>query len=345
DTALSYNPTYAAAYIGRASLSLADGNTDAALADYEQAVNFAPDNAEARVVRGALLADRGDYAVATTDYTRALTANPDDAALYIARALAYRCDVQPALAVADLTRAADIDLDTVALTLTNRATYDCTGMEAPPFDPDRVGVTDPDLTGAYTYVARALAARADERLISGDDVGVVNDLTRAAQLTPSYTEAATWLHQRGVLYEGQGNLNAALADYEIAVDITPERADYHADLGRIYARLGDTDAARLSLTRAIERDPSLMGAYITRADVFLRDDFPQAALYDFAAAVDLDPVYVPALAGRVRALVALGACTDAGAALPGVEAISPDAPEVEAARLAYNGACLAVNEG
>lgn len=65
------------AYIDRGLLRLATRNPDAAVADFNLAIQTVPDLAEAYVWRGIAMSEKGDKAHAREDYDRALAIDPD----------------------------------------------------------------------------------------------------------------------------------------------------------------------------------------------------------------------------------------------------------------------------
>lgn len=343
DAALALNPAYPLAYAQRGDLRASLGEPGA-VDDYTRAIDLEPNNATARAGRGRLLWAAGNHPVAITDLTRAISARPNDPALYHARGRAYRCNGEPALAVADYTRAADLDLDATAAVLGQADTYRCAGDPTPDIDPARVGATDPNLTGAYLYVARALATRAAGFVRDGDTAAAITAYTAAIRLNPTYTEAAALYHTRGTLHEGAGDPAAARADYETAAAIMGEQARYHLDAGRMQALAGENTRAIRSFNLALNLDPTLYDAHIGRGDVFAAEDELQAALNDYNRAVSLQPESVPALVRRAQTLAALEFCDMAAADLAQATALAPDAPTLAPARDFLTTTCAISDE-
>jgi tetratricopeptide (TPR) repeat protein len=94
----------ALAWRSRGWLLLRSGNLDAAIADFNRAVELEPDDAEARGARGLALLKKGRLASAAADFDRAAKIDPGAAAFYN-RGLARSDMADYPAAVADFDRA------------------------------------------------------------------------------------------------------------------------------------------------------------------------------------------------------------------------------------------------
>ena len=65
--------------------------------------------------------------------------------------------------------------------------------------------------------------------------------------------------------QAQGNITAALADYNQAIAIDPRQTEALDGRGTIKARNGDVDGALADFNLAIEIDPGFVAAYQNRA--------------------------------------------------------------------------------
>ncbi len=113
-------------------------------------------------------------------------------------------------------------------------------------------------------LVRAFAARAPEttrflveRAIEYQRAG---DAARSLRLLDAAVEARddepeTWLF-RGRYRVEAGECKGAVADFRRATALAPNNAPAHASLGLAYLCLGDRSAARRSLARSLELDPS-----------------------------------------------------------------------------------------
>src|SRR5215510_7518227 len=80
---------------------------------------------------------------------------------------------------------------------------------------------------------------------------------------PPSPSAASYLH-RGSEYYAKGELDRAIADYNIALTFDPNYARAYHSRGLAHRSKGEVDSAIEDYTRAIERDPALAEAYDNR---------------------------------------------------------------------------------
>lgn len=308
EQAIALNPSLAVAYARRGELRRSSGNWVGARDDFDRAIAIDADHPEARYGRALVNVHDGDYRSAVADFTRAIQQQPTNLALYLLRGSAYRCDNEPTLATADFTLAAQRDLDAAIRYLRQGDSYYCANDLSRVIDPQRIGVTDPNLNGVYQYITEQLAARAATRDASGDLEGAVSDYATAITMTPSYTEVAALYYARGQMFEARGDLQQARLDYEAAIDILPERSDFYVDLGRIMAQQGETDDAFKQFSRALELNPISIYGYLAQGDLYLQLGNDEAALNAYTRASYIDKDNVDALTRRVRLLVPRGDC-------------------------------------
>ena len=65
----------------------------------------------------------------------------------------------------------------------------------------------------------------------------------------------------GLAYDGNGDLDRAIAEYDRAIELAPDWAEAHYKLGNAYGVKGDMDRALDVYSRAIELDPDFILAY------------------------------------------------------------------------------------
>jgi len=92
-----------------------------------------------------------------------------------------------------------------------------------------------------------------------------------------------------------GDLPAAISVFEKIVALQPELADGHAQLGAMYAQLGNMGKAEKALKRALKSDPANAAILVNLGQVHMMKNQQQEARQDFLAALKVDPQYVPAL--------------------------------------------------
>lgn len=189
-----------------------------------------------------------------------------------------------------------------------------------------------DLNGAATNLRRALrwdkgnanayAARAQVRLLRGDNLGALGDADYAVTLAP---KSALAFYTRGLINARMGFWSHASADYRIAAELDPQFRQGLADYGlgwalmaqgrykdavisytraialtslpapsyfqrsRAYEKLGDIEAAISDMNAVIRSIPQYPEAYHRRAHLFMRKRVHGAALSDLTAALAADP--------------------------------------------------------
>jgi tetratricopeptide (TPR) repeat protein len=128
---LEHDRTWVPGYIRRATVFLALGDPDHALADASDAMYIEPRNVAALTVRGNAYRAKRDFTRALDDYTAAIDFDRD-AAIYYERGVAYRMKGERDNAITDFKMAIRLqpkDSDAA------RAELKALGIEAPPFDP------------------------------------------------------------------------------------------------------------------------------------------------------------------------------------------------------------------
>lgn len=181
-------------------------------------------------------------------FTRAIETEPKYAEAYVKRGLAHYRAGQYKLAIADYTRTLDL----------NR------------------------------YHADAYASRGDAHRALGDPQQAIADYS--ASLEKRWN--ARVMRRRAHTYFEQGNVQNALADYRTVIKRQPNAVAYHAR-GNAYLRLsteGDKDRLRLALadlSQAIGLEAQFAGAYISRAQVYVRLGEHALATADYRKVVEL----------------------------------------------------------
>lgn len=88
---------------------------------------------------------------------------------------------------------------------------------------------------------------------------------RALQLNPQLAETHNNL---GLLLHSTGDVATAVEHYEKAAELEPQAGFYQANLSRGHFELKQYDSARQAAERAIQADPSLNGAHETLGDIY-----------------------------------------------------------------------------
>jgi protein O-mannosyl-transferase len=122
-----------------------------------------------------------------------------------------------------------------------------------------------------------------------------------------FPHATTALKNRAVYYLiEQDKPMDALPDYETLASLGSKDPDIYNNLGYIYDIKGEYQAAVEAYTRALELNGNSSGAYINRANAFVKmKKFPEA-FADYDRALQLSPDDRDAYADRARAFMASG---------------------------------------
>jgi tetratricopeptide (TPR) repeat protein len=126
----------------------------------------------------------------------------------------------------------------------------------------------------------------------GDLDGAIKDLTLAVQLNPT---SAVWRNNRGVVYADKKDYDQALADFNEAVRLDPKDALAFTNRAGVHWSKKDSDKAIADYSAAILLDPKDADAYSGRGLVYEKNKDYERAMADYEAAVQLDPEDVATL--------------------------------------------------
>ncbi len=130
----------------------------------------------------------------------------------------------------------------------------------------------------------------------------IDDATQA--LAWSASDRAYFL--RGVAYYNSGNWNAALADFNQALQVDSNNAIARTYLAATQDRLGDLQSALASYDQALKTTPELSAAYLGRGLVRSQLGDAAGAIADFDKALSQQPAWSAAYRGRALAKVVAG---------------------------------------
>jgi tetratricopeptide (TPR) repeat protein len=117
-------------------------------------------------------------------------------------------------------------------------------------------------------------------------------------------------HQRGMVRSAMGDLNGALSDFDLELQLHPDDLEAILSRGVTLSKLGNTTDALASYEHAMRLAPQDPRPYHNRG--LLREESdPVGALSDFSEAIICDPSYVDAYIGRGFLLRAKGAKQEA----------------------------------
>lgn len=151
---------------------------------------------------------------------------------------------------------------------------------------------DPDICSAVigfsplrgSLIAFAYAGRGRIALRRGDFGRAIADFDEAIHLNPN---RASLYRDRALARRQNGDLELAVADYDEAIAHDPKRAAPYHQRGLALAAMGDLDRAILSYNTAIRLDPSDAQARLDRGLAFLARGQLDDARADFENALAL----------------------------------------------------------
>lgn len=222
DEALTQSSDYVAAYYNRGSAYTHIGALDAAVADFTEVLKLDPAQAQAHRQRGLIYARKGNYELAIQDY---------DAALALLRA-------------------------------------------------DDVARIEPRAVGAIVY------DRANAYFRLGSYEQALADYSETLQHMPDHVEAHI---NRGLTYSALGNYPEALRDFNRAIVIAPQQALTYHHRGQLYARLGRYSEALNDYGRALELNPRSATVHNNRGLLYVKIEAYPEAIEAYQRAMALQP--------------------------------------------------------
>jgi tetratricopeptide (TPR) repeat protein/serine/threonine protein kinase len=289
-------------YDRRATVRLAQGDVEGAIADYTRAIELAPASGGLFQNRSVARRRRGDLDGALEDANRAVELMPASAAAWSIRGTARFAKRDFDGAIVDFTRAIELD-PRVPLGWNNRGNArkvrrDFEGAAA---DYGRAIELDP-------RYARAFYNRGLVRKEQGDLDRAIEDLSRAIEIDPGYVGA---LGARSDCLRLKGDLVAALADARRAVETAPQSSRGWYARGCVRRAQGDFEGSIADLSRAIDLEPGVAEIWGARAKTRWLALDVEGTLADATRAIELDPGLGTAYALRGLAHLRKGAREEA----------------------------------
>jgi tetratricopeptide (TPR) repeat protein len=232
--ALQLQPQDSDTYYKRGLVRYQLGDYDGAIADYTQAISINPNHAKAYNKSGLARYQIGDYEGAIADYTQAIRIAPNDAVAYKNRANIryYIGDNQGA--IEDYAQAIKIypnsDYKNSKRTHSHPQIGDYQGAIEISFQEIEISSNDAD----------AYKNRGNFRSSLGDYEGAITDYTQAIKINPNDSDA---YYNRGNARHDLGDYEGAIADYTETIKINYNDADAYFNRGNTRYCLGDKQGA------------------------------------------------------------------------------------------------------
>ena len=265
--------TVAVILTNRGLAAEAAGDYAGAQAAYDAALKADPNSGPANRQRGWLAYRLSDSAGATLYTAKAAAVQPDNPALDRQAGLINLMQRQPQSAVAHFTRAtagynawiSDLSKSEGAANSRSNSSEAIRASEQ-----IRALNVEKGTTAYYTGLAYGELAQGKPR--------------------PGFLEQA-WRNLRGDKTEAE----RAIAAFQDAIRLDQDRAGVRYQMGLLYRQQGDRPNARAQFAKAKELQATAPGAYEALAEMDLEDKQPAAALTEYQALLQANPVYMPAL--------------------------------------------------
>jgi tetratricopeptide (TPR) repeat protein len=292
------DPASADVYIALALLQNQLGHAEQAQKTLDSAKQLMPNVAGVWCALGDVALSQGRYKEALSDFQRASVLDPDDLGAKFRIGTALRRDNQFEEASKAFDVVAGIDKDYPGLALERGLLFEASGRTEEALkqyeDALSKAPTDPDLM-LRVGCGKVAAGRADQ----AEEL-----LRKVLSQRPSSAETHHCLG-RALLVQGT-RLADALRTLERAVELDPNRAEYHLYVGWAANEAGNVPKAEKSLAEALRLDQGLADAYWQRGVLRQRQGAVRDAIADLTRALALRPSRHEAHASLADAYYDLG---------------------------------------
>jgi len=151
---------------------------------------------------------------------------------------------------------------------------------------DRAIQLDPssgEVHAGYAYLLERLG-RADEAR---------TEYENAIRVTPKKS-AARLFYTYGAFLDKRGELNAAIAQYQSALEVDPNLADAHSELATALLTKGDSQKAEAHYLEAARLDPKRADTHSNLGSLLLREGKTSQAIIQYEEALRIDPTLTEA---------------------------------------------------
>jgi len=204
---------------------------------------------------------------------------------------------------------------------------------------DRIGELDRDTTGKVEEISAAVS-ESGERLSAMEEnirtaaetqqrqLGEMTELLQTHRDTVRASQVDD-LNRQAINHYGNGEYDLALEALERAREIQEDRPEILANLGHVYAALGEMDKAEASFRSALEADPELEPALSGLGALLVTDGRPDETIEFLRSFVEDAEPSSGVLLAYTRALAAQGSHARAVELLRKALQTDPGNPEIE----------------
>jgi tetratricopeptide (TPR) repeat protein len=306
------------------------GDASNARAAFERALQLAPNDVATLVWLGNLYLDRDRVPAAASLFTKALSLEPGSVAALAGLGRAELAAANYAQAAAHFEQALAGDpratIIHYPLALAYRGLGDRDRAEAHLRQRGQVDVTptDPLMQRLGTLLQSGVAyeSRGVRALNRGEWVEAAIDFRKGLELAP---DRASLHHELGTALAMGGDPPAGFREFQRAVQLSPTFAKAHYSLGVMMASSprGQRQAME-ELAAAVRYDPSYVEARVQLANVLRRSGRARDALSEYEEAIARDPRLEEAQVGAARSLARLNRYEEARDRLIEAAAAHPD---------------------
>jgi tetratricopeptide (TPR) repeat protein len=107
----------------------------------------------------------------------------------------------------------------------------------------------------------------------------------------------------GSMYLRQGNLDKARLIFEGLVELDSELFEVHSCLGAFYTQIKEDENALIHLNKAISINPNILAPYVNRAEIKIRKQEVEDAIFDILRVIDFDTNIANQDANRARTML------------------------------------------
>lgn len=269
----------------RAKLYDRGGNLSAAIVDYSACINLRPDSISAYLARGADLDKINQDDSALSDYNKVLAFDPGNQAALKARAAILLQSRRYDLAIADFTKLITANPKDIHSILNRASCYKAKGDMTKALADYKMAISLGDKEPAkFMDIAKEAMANQQYDL-------AIEALTDYILFDVNNADAFIML---GKCDEAKNDLEKAIADYSLALQISPNDTATLMAQANDYYKLSDgkpayRDLAVANCVNAIQLDPKLLAAYAMRGKIYQSTAKYSAAIADYSSCITLAP--------------------------------------------------------
>jgi tetratricopeptide (TPR) repeat protein len=273
DEVIAKQPAYSQARVIRARFLVAEGKSDLALADAQEAVKVDPQNVEAHFVLGSIRKTNRDLTGAAASFNEVLRLNPGATAAQVQLA---GIELQRG-EFATATQLADQAVQREPRNLEIRVILTRSLMRRG--DLDRATTITREMLDAFPQVGVAHEQAGLLALLKRDRAGARAAFEKALALNPLLVQPLAAL---AALDQAEGRTDRARARIEERLKRTPGDSDVLVMAAKTWAAAGDQARAEEFLRRAIDADAMNFGAYEMLGQIYVSQNRLDNALAEYS---------------------------------------------------------------